>query len=286
MNYIPRRIKKYYGKNIEDDVLWCILNKSKLAICPDCHHILPFINFNPRFKGFKSECSCGYKKPSPLKGKSYLEIYGDNIPKIGYQKGENNISKRKDIREKIRVGVTNSYNEELRELRRQQAIKNKSTGLRFHRRYKADDGNFYRSSLEVKFVNWILTTEFRNNYEYEVVICLNNNHIKIVDFVINGDIYIEISGYAFEDWRDKFDGAINALRNTLPNNKTILVLTYEKHVSILKKRIFSTIDKNINIFTGSVEDLNQIYKKIKFCNFLNFNERINNGISIQRQMVS
>ena len=64
------------------------------------------------------KCGCGeytsskgalYKAGHHHRGKTYEEIYGSKDVSCGYQPGNKNIAKRKDIREKIKIGVKNSY---------------------------------------------------------------------------------------------------------------------------------------------------------------------------------
>jgi len=244
-----------------------------MPICPKCNNIFQFKGFNPRFKGFKKTCFwCNYRAPNPTRGKTYKEIYGTDNPNCGFKCGENNIAKRDDIKQKISKGIKSSYTKELRELRRRQALINfTKRGLNFSKSVEATDGQKYRSRLETEFVNWIRDTRFK--YEYEIPVFMDNGHMKIVDFIVNGDIFIEISGYAFDDWRDRFDDAIENLRKTLPCNKPILILTYDKFVQLMKDRLESKEINYTNFFIQGINDKKRIYKKLSFLDSINLIER-------------
>ena len=203
----------------------------------------------------QTTCACGNKKTiksnkcitcnaSQRKGKTYIEIYGTKDMKCGYQKGDKNIAKKEDIRIKIKNGVYNSYTEELRKLRgntlREINIRN---GYGFKKKFLNSKGETFRSILEVNFSELLI----KNNipYLYEVPIKLINGNYKIVDFQIS-NLLVEISGFAYTDWRQDFTKKIDLLRKSVAN--PILVLTYPSN--------FHTIYKiaDINLFTDTLDN--------------------------------
>jgi len=279
-NYIPFFIKKELNIwNINNQELYMIINdlKKENLICPQCNKKQKkYLGFN---KGFSKYCSvdCMHKyqrtpaghdfiskklkgRPSKLKGKTYEEIHGTKNVKCGYQRGENNIAKRVDIRKKISIGVLLSYknNPELIEKRRVAAYKNKIylNKKSFNLNLKDKNENLRRSKLEVLFSNLLIDNDI--SFVYERVVKMINNHMKVVDFLINDDLYVEISGYAYEGWRADFDYKIKVLKNSINVNKKILILTYPEFVDILKNR---TNDNNIII--ESVYECDKVLNIIK-----------------------
>lgn len=192
------------------------------------------------------------------KGKTYKEIYGTDNPGCGYQKGENNIATRSEIREKISKGVIKSYHnpetgEALRNLRREACPFLQAKFISYERQFLALDGNKFRSRFELAIADLFYT----NNIPYrdEVRYKLDNNGLKVVDFVV-GDLLIEVTGYAYDEWRQKFNEKIMRLHNIRPENILVIMANikekylkeFEDFVSVNKlKRItvipFKNTDK-------------------------------------------
>lgn len=119
-NYIPNWILRRLSFRISKEELYCTIKGiSESPSCPICGSKRKFINFS---KGFASTClkrecinklistkGTGRTYESPLKGKTYKEIYGDEPVKCGFKKGEENIAKDPEIRKKISEGVIRSY---------------------------------------------------------------------------------------------------------------------------------------------------------------------------------
>lgn len=198
------------------------------------------------------ECGCGrftqrkhnngYRGQCQKRGKTYKEIYGDKEIKCGFKKGELNPNYTRSPF----IGRT--------------LINSK--------------GESYRSSLEVFFSEFCI----RNNisYEYEVKTKLCNGKLKIVDFVLEGYIYVEISGFAYLKWQLDFINKMRLLRQSVSN--PILILTYQKHLVDGDREISitqSNIDKDM--FFEDIVQENKILTKIQMFNFMKtFNDKILN----------
>lgn len=80
--------------------------KDKSIHCKNCKNLTYYCG-----------CGCGeeikyngnYIRGHKTKGKTYKEIYGENRPRCGFKSGEDNVSKKPEIREKISKGVLKSY---------------------------------------------------------------------------------------------------------------------------------------------------------------------------------
>lgn len=126
--------------------------------------------------------------PKPTKGKTYKEIYGTHNPGCGFKKGNDNPN----------------------------FTRPKFVGCTCIDKY----GNKRRSKYEVEFGE--LLTENGIDYAYENHYNLNNGTVKIVDFEVNGNL-IEVTGYAYEEWRNDFDAKIQLLAKTYPDKKIYII---------------------------------------------------------------
>ena len=243
----------------------------QLLTCRDCGKQFKCkvvqAHFCPSCKKEKTTCSCGGSKSikatncracsyANKRGKTYLEIYGTKTPPCGYQRGDKNISKRPEIKEKISRGVTRAYTPKLREQRGQQLREyNLKHGYSFGKRVLLNSrGEKFRSKLEVNFSELLI----RNNisYKYEHRIKMINGHYKIVDFKI-GDILVEISGFAHKSWQDDFTAKMHFLRQS--TDAMILVLTYDKELINMLLRVADT-----NLFIGEISNENRILETLKW----------------------
>lgn len=126
-------------------------------------------------------------------------------------------------------------------------------------------GELFRSQLEVNFSELLIAHNIP--YEYEVVFKLINGKRKVVDFLIKDFLIVEISGYAYEDWKIDFNTKIKLLRQS--TELPILILTYPKSVDEIMKRNLVGCD----IFFDSVDNFEHILRGIKFYeNTKNVNE--------------
>lgn len=132
----------------------------------------------------------------------------------------------------------------------------------YHLKWKNSVGEKYRSSLEVQFSELLI----RNNipYEYEVIFPLVNGKRKVVDFLIDKCLIVEVSGYAYKAWQDDFDSKMKLLMQS--TDLQILVLTYDNKLkeltnNLFKKRdiYFDDIDNEKHILRG-INFYRQIYK--------------------------
>lgn len=292
-NYIPGWINRRLEQKLSIEQIYCIVhnieNKPKCAVCgKDCK----FINLT---WGYRKTCigTCSRKteeyknlmkmvhknRPNPNKGKTYFEIYGERKVKCGFQKGENNIAKRPEIREKISIGVRKSYiinNGKLREQRRKQAQEGTFCKAHHSRRYPDINGNLYRSQLEVKFANLLISENIP--FKYEVPVRMKNDKLKIVDFVIDDSLFVEISGYAYDKWKQDFDSKMkifDQFRDVY--NSIILILTYPDNLSELEQRQQDFKNNCINIFYDSINNEKHFLRGIKFYRSLLFANRYFKG---------
>lgn len=130
------------------------------------------------------------RKINSTKGKTYKQIYGTDTPPCGFKKGSENPN---FTRPKY-VGCT----------------KISKYGLKF------------RSSYEIKFSE--LLTDNNIKYSYEKHFNLLNGKVKIVDFVV-GDILVEVTGYAYEAWRNDFDAKVFLLHQAYPDKHLLIIST-------------------------------------------------------------
>lgn len=283
--YIKKKFKEIYNKDIlNEEIHKIIFQDNKDIFCPICKQKIPYKTFGRILKFCNKKCSCihhktdEYKKlqseklkgkPNPNKGKTYLEIYGTTNPKCGFKKGEANIAKKPEIRKKISEGVKKSYTPELRLKRSIQARNNLKflTGGGYKSRKTSDNyGNYFRSSLEAEFSNFLIENNI--NYEYEKIVNMINGRKKIVDFVIDNDILIEVSDYVFDDWQKTFNEKMKLLRNTFdPSEKILILITYKDKETLLFKNI-SKQRTGESIFIHSIDNKEKILECINFSKWI------------------
>jgi hypothetical protein len=131
--------------------------------------------------------------PSKLKGKSYKEIHGDKEVACGFRKGDKNPNFTRD--KYIGCMLSNS------------------------------SGKSFRSSYEVKFSELLESNNVSYEYEHHFKLC--NGKVKIVDFIVNNYL-VEITGYAYEKWKQDFDIKVNLLHISYPDKRLIIISTNDK----------------------------------------------------------
>jgi len=139
-------------------------------------------------------------KKSPLKGKTYLEIFGDIVPTCGFKRGFENPN---FTREKF-IGCK---------------VQNSS-------------GKKFRSSYEVCLSEILEKNNICYNYEHHYKLC--NGSVKIVDFIIK-ECLVEVTGYAYPKWKNDFDVKINLLNKSYPE-KQIVVISTENNTKELNSK--------------------------------------------------
>lgn len=102
-------------------------------------------------------------------------------------------------------------------------------------------GEWYRSIYEAKFSD--LLHEHNVDFVYEKYAKMNNGRYKFIDFIVN-DVLIEISGYAYEWWRQSFDEQIRALRATY-DNPIVIIIPYDNIYDEFQQRLFGLGNYNL-----------------------------------------
>ena len=139
-------------------------------------------------------------RTSKLKGKTYKEIHGDKPVACGFRKGDKNPNFTRDKY----IGCT---------------LLNKT-------------GKKFRSSYEVLFSDLLESKGIEYEYEHHYKLC--NGKVKIVDFVVNGKL-VEITGYAYEKWKNDFDVKIQLLSKTYPEHPLIIISTKDRIEELISK---------------------------------------------------
>ena len=249
----------------------------EVVICQNCGRNMQRLNmFSTDYPGWCGRCRAAELKRGksfkvlygkdythPSKGKTYKQIYKGRSVKYGFQKGEENIAKQPEIRKKISQGVKNSYTPELREIRRAEFYGRLfKKGMAYGKlKFKNSQGQLFRSSLEVSFSELLL----KNNipYIYEHRIKLYDGRVKVVDFLVNEHILVEISGFAYTAWQEDFIYKVEKLRNSVEN--LIVILTYPEHVDT---KTFYRLVSGKNIFIGNVYNNERILSTLSFCDLI------------------
>lgn len=255
-NYLPYWVIKRLPFTITLEDLYCIIKGLKeKPLCPICGKVCKFSNFTTGYNKFcSSTCAFKYK---PQKGKSYLEIYGTSSPACGFKKGEDNLAKLPEIRKKISISVKKSYDKNngiLRKIRSANSLK-LGTLPSYGLKIKDNFGNFYRSALEARLSNLLINNKI--NFDYEKRIKMINGHNKYVDFVIDNNIFIEVTGYAYAEWINDFNHKMKIFdltRNKL--NSFIYILTYPENIDLIKTYLIQGYNplenKDVLFYNGQV----------------------------------
>ena len=281
-NYIPGYIKKRVDTKITNaEIHKLIFQDNKDVYCVVCGSLIMYKKFSYVVKICSNKCAHSteeYKekiskavkgKSKKTKGKTYEEIYGTSNPACGFKKGDKNIAKNPEIRKKISEGVTKSYTEELRKQRSEQAYNGGFIGGNYRKTIEDNHGNRFRSKLEASFSNLLIENDI--DYIYEQRVQLINGKIKIVDFVVD-NIFIEITGYAYESWQEDLQMKIKWLKESIDENDFIFLITY----SDKKEKLFFDSSRNkigTNIFIFDMDELENIICKIDFVKEITYMNR-------------
>lgn len=148
---------------------------------------------NRKINSFKRRSLAYTGLPSQLKGRTYREIYGDNVPGCGFKRGDANPNFTRDKY----IGCT---------------LFNKS-------------GKRFRSSYEVLFSEILEDNNILYDYEHRYK--LINGKVKVVDFIVNNKL-VEVTGYAYDKWQQDFDIKINLLSKSYPTKDIVIVCDESK----------------------------------------------------------
>ena len=170
------------------------------------------------------------------KGKTYEERYGIEVATRMKEarKGENNVSKRKDVRIKLSERAS----------RRQY----------FKHPYEDSFGIKYASREEVQVAEIIRNSGYAVVYEERLK--LKDSRYIVPDFSIveNGKLLaiVEFSGAGFSGWIKKFKDKIRRVRESFPNLK-IIVITYSKRYHYYLD-LFSKYKINLYTLDGYIKE--------------------------------
>ncbi len=221
-------------------------------------------------KGYKN--STGFYVSHGHRGKTYLEIYGTSTPSVGFKSGSLNVAKRSEVREKITKGLILAY----KEGRKLPVDPEKILKLypNFQQRLPNSRGELFRSSWEVQFSEFLLKNKL--DYEREIVIPLLGKRKKVVDFIIDRNILIEVTAVAHKKWQEDFFRKIQLLRKSIDYNCHIMIVTSEKNCHTP-----NLFHKEFNIYVCDKDNENGLLKTINFCRTLIYvNMQLDNKLSI------
>lgn len=189
------------------------------------------------------ECKCGCKKLAKRRtnffaqgcskrGKTYQEIYKKS---------------KSEIKNGFKKGLENP---------------NYTTPHSSFKKVKLNSiGESFRSSLEVLFSEYLLKRNIKYTFEkIREVIDEKKGTVKIVDFLINDSVYVEVTGYCSNQWQDTFDFKGGLLKQKLDNKPIpapLLLLTYPKNLQKL-----TSIHSQRDTFIENIYNEQEIIKKI------------------------
>ena len=167
-------------------------------------------------------------KPSSLKGRTYKQIHGTDTPRCGFRRGKDNPN----------------------------FTRPKYIGCVCVDKF----GNKCRSKYEVELSELLIEHNIQYDYEHHYTLC--NGKVKVVDFTV-GNCLIEVTGYAYEQWRNDFDVKIQLLARTYPD-KTIYIISKnsgkkESIIDMLKDK-----HENNQIKVIDLTDHNTIINTLKY----------------------
>jgi len=125
-----------------------------------------------------------------------------------------------DVRRKVSLSVSAGYLAE--------RMRRKNNNLRYN-------GNFFRSSWEVKFAKWLDENGFSWEYEKHRYIC-KNGRVYIPDFLVNGVGFVEVKGFLSKQ------DALKMNEFVLAGNKLFIIdLSNINSISLNKEYLVSVI---------------------------------------------
>lgn len=93
----------------------------------------------------------------------------------------------------------------------------------------------YRSILEERVAK--ILTKLKIEFDYEPQHMFDDGRMFFPDFVITlkgHKTLIEVTGYAYDNWRDMFD---NKYRKLIGEQFIVVVITYKANINIMKRRL-------------------------------------------------
>lgn len=209
-------IKNYVNNNYDRFPISRLFNVSPITMKRFIMNNLPKDYIDQELKNFKTNStrrkSLNSKgRISPHKGKTYKEIHGTDTPGCGFKKGMKNPNFTRD----------------------------KYIGCKLLNKY----GQKFRSSYEVRFSE--LLTDNQIPYDYEHGFRMLNGKVKIVDFIVNEKL-VEVTGYAYEKWKNDFDVKIYLLHKSYPDKQIVIIAETDKIEELKTKHGLYTTVLDIN----------------------------------------
>lgn len=203
-------------------------------------------------KSKRSEFVRGHKH----KGKTYLEMYGTSKPSCGFKSGLDNPNYNIEMKQRATASLKLYYKNNPDKLSQKisKSIKTRSKIIKH--------GQRFRSSWEVEVFE--ILSKLNISFIREVPIILQNGRVKIVDFVVDSHIFIEVTGLSFSISPNLFSQKINDLHNTINQYGYILLITNQQ----LQPALSLVANQFVNTITSTREEFD-IINSIKFLQRLN-----------------
>lgn len=204
-------------------------------------------------KSRHAEFAPGHKN----KGKSYLEIYGTSVPRCGFKSGDENpnydtILKAKST-ESLKLYYKNNPDATYARIRKTNNTKSNI----IH-----SSGEKFNSGWEVTVYD--VLTKHKIPFTREVKVILTEGGIKIVDFVVDDNIYIEVVGMSYNRDIATFTTKMTKLYNTVIENSHILIITNDQN----RPKIAEFSHKHDGIITCTLAE-QQIVRAVRLLQMLN-----------------
>lgn len=204
-------------------------------------------------KSRHAEFVAGHKN----KGKSYLEIYGTSTPKCGFRTGDENPNYDTILKAKSNESLKQYYKNNPDALYDKIRKTNNTKSSIVH-----SSGEKFNSGWEVTVYD--VLTKHQILFTREVKVPLRESGIKIVDFVVDGNIYIEVVGMSYNRDIATFTTKMTKLYNTVIEDGHILIISNDQN----RPKIAEFAHMNDGIITCTLAE-KQIVRAIRMLQILN-----------------
>lgn len=181
--------------------------------------------------------------PRSTKGKTQKETYSTSTPTCGYQKGKDNIAKKKSTIKKISKEVKKSYTPKLKKLRSKQAIERLLSNKFYNKKYiDPDTKESYKSTFEIEVKSHLIKAgiNYKQSDHYEKLVHIGQKTF-LPDFtftkydILNVEdsekyknikgkqLLIEVSGSLFYSWQQDTLNKIDYILKHDKENRYVIV---------------------------------------------------------------